>query len=103
MGQSCKDSQFNGDFVDTWLELIRTFVALSMPRAKKFVFFGHAPRRSVPDALSRRPHIEVGGSWTKLNWIIGWESYVTLLAKFLVPPDTLDYLISQTDKNPKEK
>ena len=29
-----------------------------MPRAKKFAFFGHAPRRSVPETLSRRPHIE---------------------------------------------
>ena len=33
-------------------------MALTMPRAKKFAFFGHAPRRSVPETLSRRPHIE---------------------------------------------
>ena len=29
-----------------------------MPRAKKLAFFGHAPHRSVPETLSRRPHIE---------------------------------------------
>ena len=25
---------------------------------KSYAFFGHAPRRSVPETLSRRPHIE---------------------------------------------
>ena len=29
-----------------------------MPRAKKFAVFGHALRRSEPDTLSRRPHLE---------------------------------------------
>ena len=29
-----------------------------MPRAKKFAFFGHAPRCSVPETLSRRPNVE---------------------------------------------
>ena len=33
----------------------------------------------------------------------GGGSFVSLLAKFLVTPDTLDYLISPTGKNPKEQ
>ena len=51
---------------------------------------------SAADLISRR-------LWSKLNWIIGWEAYISLFAKFLVTPDILDYLISPTGKNPKEQ
>ena len=51
---------------------------------------------SAADLISRR-------LWSKLNWIIGWEAYISLFAKFLVTPDILDYLISPMGKNPKEE
>ena len=51
---------------------------------------------SAADLISRR-------LWSKLNWIIGWKAYISLLAKFLVTPDILDYLITPTGKNPKEQ
>ena len=63
--------------------------------------FGHVPRRSVSDNISRRPQSR--RLWSKLNWIIGWESYASLLAMFLLTPNTLDYLISPKGKNPKEQ
>ena len=73
-----------------------------MPRTKKFAFFGYAIRRSAPDTLSRRPHIEKVKEQIELDIRVGIIRFV-VLSKFLVTPDTLGYLISLTGKIPRSK